>query len=171
MELPKVSLALSGGAIKGANQAGGLLYLEEAQVEVDVVTGTSVGALNGALFCQNETKTLAHIWLNEIKNRNKLNSELIADIFEASNEIYETYQILQPIFDLMGKYIPYENYGKVFSYYDRTFQRHFNPKNIHNFFDKKLLENSNAMEFLHKMKEEGITQVIKDELCKKLGIE
>ena len=103
MELPKVSLALSGGAIKGANQAGGLLCLEEARVGVEVVTGTSVGALNGALFCQNETKTLANIWLNEIKKRQDIIKHWLVPYlpFLWKGALYNS----KPLRNLINKYV------------------------------------------------------------------
>ncbi len=46
----KLGLALGGGAVLGAAHIGVLRALEECQVEVDVVAGTSIGALVGALY-------------------------------------------------------------------------------------------------------------------------
>jgi len=47
---PRVALVLSGGAAKGLSHIGVLRVLEEAGVRVDVVTGTSFGALVGGLY-------------------------------------------------------------------------------------------------------------------------
>jgi NTE family protein len=47
---PRVGLVLSGGAAKGLAHVGVLQVLERAGVPVDVVAGTSMGALVGALY-------------------------------------------------------------------------------------------------------------------------
>lgn len=46
----KVGLVLSGGGARGAAHIGVLNYLEEAGVHVDVVVGTSMGAIVGGLY-------------------------------------------------------------------------------------------------------------------------
>jgi NTE family protein len=46
---PKIGLALSGGGAKGFVHIGVIKILEEAGVHVDYVTGTSLGAVIGAL--------------------------------------------------------------------------------------------------------------------------
>ncbi len=47
---PKVGLALSGGGAKGLAHIGVLKVLEEAGLEVDCISGTSMGAIIGALY-------------------------------------------------------------------------------------------------------------------------
>ncbi len=47
---PKIGLALSGGGAKGFAHIGVIKILEEAGVHVDYVTGTSMGAVIGALY-------------------------------------------------------------------------------------------------------------------------
>ena len=47
---PTVALVLSGGGAKGAAHVGVLRYLEEQQVPVDLVVGTSMGGLVGGLY-------------------------------------------------------------------------------------------------------------------------
>ena len=47
---PKVGLALSGGGAKGFAHVGVLKVIEEAGLPVDVVTGTSMGSVVGALY-------------------------------------------------------------------------------------------------------------------------
>lgn len=48
---PTVALVLSGGGAKGAAHVGVLRYLEEKNIPVDVVLGTSMGGLVGGLYC------------------------------------------------------------------------------------------------------------------------
>lgn len=50
-ERPRVGLALAGGFARGIAHIGVLRVLREAQIPIDVVAGTSVGALIGAAFC------------------------------------------------------------------------------------------------------------------------
>jgi NTE family protein len=47
---PIVGLALSGGAVRGAAQAGALSVLEEHEVPIHIVAGTSAGTTVGALY-------------------------------------------------------------------------------------------------------------------------
>ena len=47
---PKVAVVLSGGGAKGAAHVGVLRVLEEYGIPVDIVTGTSMGALIGGLY-------------------------------------------------------------------------------------------------------------------------
>ncbi len=51
VERPRVGLALSGGFARGIAHIGVLRVLREAGIPIDVVAGTSVGALIGAAFC------------------------------------------------------------------------------------------------------------------------
>ena len=48
---PRIALVLGGGGARGLAHIGVLKVLEEEKLPVDVVVGTSVGALVGALYC------------------------------------------------------------------------------------------------------------------------
>ena len=50
-ERPRVGLALAGGFARGIAHIGVLRVLREAGIPIDVVAGTSVGALIGAAYC------------------------------------------------------------------------------------------------------------------------
>lgn len=50
-ERPRIGLALSGGFARGIAHIGVLRILREAGIPIDVVAGTSVGALIGTAFC------------------------------------------------------------------------------------------------------------------------
>ncbi|MEG0135253.1 MAG: patatin-like phospholipase family protein, partial [Cetobacterium sp.] len=47
---PKIGLVLSGGGAKGFAHIGVLKALEKNNIKVDYITGTSMGALIGALY-------------------------------------------------------------------------------------------------------------------------
>ncbi len=49
-ERPVLGLALSGGAVRGAAHIGVLEVLQEYDIEIDCIAGTSIGALVGALY-------------------------------------------------------------------------------------------------------------------------
>lgn len=60
----KRGLVLSGGGLKGAFQIGALKYLlDDLDRKYDVVTGFSIGALNGALVAQGDFQKLIDLWL------------------------------------------------------------------------------------------------------------
>ncbi|WP_229071078.1 patatin-like phospholipase family protein [Actinoplanes sp. DH11] len=51
----RIGLALGGGAVRGAAHVGVLAALDEAGLEPSVITGTSAGALVGALYAAGQT--------------------------------------------------------------------------------------------------------------------
>ena len=59
----KRALVLSGGGGKGAYQFGVWKALRKLKIDFDIVTGTSIGALNGALIAQNDYFSLGYLWL------------------------------------------------------------------------------------------------------------
>lgn len=58
----KRALVLSGGGSKGAYEAGFLLAAKELNQHFDIVTGTSIGALNGALVAMGDYEGLEYTW-------------------------------------------------------------------------------------------------------------
>lgn len=82
------ALVLSGGGSKGSYQIGVWKALKELNIKFDIVTGTSVGALNGAMIVQNDYKKAINIW-------KKINLKVLfgEDAIESTNnfEIYKMY--------------------------------------------------------------------------------
>jgi len=58
----KTALVLAGGGAKGAYQSGSIKALRELGYEFDIVTGTSIGALNGLLVLQQDYQALYKLW-------------------------------------------------------------------------------------------------------------
>ncbi len=56
------ALVLSGGGSKGSYQIGVWKALRKLHIKFDIVTGTSVGALNGALVAQKNYYKAIHLW-------------------------------------------------------------------------------------------------------------
>ena len=58
----KTALILEGGGAKGAFEAGVIKYIHEKKIPVDIVCGTSVGAINAAAFAFKKVKDLIKFW-------------------------------------------------------------------------------------------------------------
>ncbi len=63
---PQFGLVLTGGGAKGAYQAGALQYLAELGLEPQIIAGTSIGALNGAVLSSYQPFSYAVHRLNEL---------------------------------------------------------------------------------------------------------
>jgi len=69
----KTAFVLSGGGARGAYEIGVWQALIELGVRIDIVTGTSVGALNGAIVTQGDIDTAVALW-------RKLETGMVFDI-------------------------------------------------------------------------------------------
>jgi NTE family protein len=63
----RIGLVLSGGGSRGAYHIGVIKYLAERNIQVDVVSGASIGALNGAILAaeanlKTATERLQELW-------------------------------------------------------------------------------------------------------------
>lgn len=63
------AVALGGGGAKGSYEIGVWRSLEEEGLKYNAVSGTSVGALNGALMCMRDLNSAQRLW-SEIKYSN-----------------------------------------------------------------------------------------------------
>ena len=86
------ALVLSGGGSKGSYQLGVWKALKKLRIKYDIITGTSSGALNGALMTQNTYRKAEKIW-------NELNMKVLfgEDIDEVNNK--------KDLFKMYGKQI------------------------------------------------------------------
>ena len=75
----KTAIVLSGGGAKGSYQLGVWKALRELHIIYDIVTGTSIGALNGVLMCENSYFKAKRIW-------RKLNLEYLFNELPKSNK-------------------------------------------------------------------------------------
>ena len=57
---PKIGLALSGGGARGSAHIGVLKALEELQVPVDFIAGTSMGAIIGGMYASGYSASEIH---------------------------------------------------------------------------------------------------------------
>lgn len=90
-------LALGGGGTRGAYEVGVARALKEIGIDIVAVSGTSIGAINGALIVQNDIEKMEELYKNitfdDIFN-DDINIDKTKDIFDFKN-----------IFKIMGEYI------------------------------------------------------------------
>mgnify|MGYP004526588035 FL=1 len=60
--MKKTAFVLSGGGSRGAYEIGVWKALKELGTEIDMLFGTSVGAINGAMVAQNEPELAERLW-------------------------------------------------------------------------------------------------------------
>ena len=58
----KTAIVLSGGGAKGSYELGVWKALRDLHIKYDIVTGTSIGALNGVFMCENSYFKAKRIW-------------------------------------------------------------------------------------------------------------
>lgn len=59
----KRALVLSGGGAKGSYELGVYKALKRLGIKIDIITGTSIGALNGAVLCTGDYRKAKKLWL------------------------------------------------------------------------------------------------------------
>lgn len=62
--MEKTALVLAGGGFRGSYQIGVWQALNELDVEINIVTGTSVGSLNAALVTMGDIESATNMWKN-----------------------------------------------------------------------------------------------------------
>ncbi|MBO4404859.1 MAG: patatin-like phospholipase family protein [Treponema sp.] len=94
-----IGLVFSGGGAKGAYQIGVWRALDEFHLSerVGVVSGTSVGSLNAALFACGDWENARKLWENEVGFYSFLLPDLtnISDIVSYVQNVYESYLQLE----------------------------------------------------------------------------
>lgn len=84
----KYGLALGGGGLRGAYQAGVVKALKEIGIDIVAVSGTSIGAINGAFVVQNDVDKLISLYENiTFKDvfKNDIGLDFSKDIFDFKN--------------------------------------------------------------------------------------
>jgi len=74
-------LALGGGGSRGSYEIGVLKALQELNIEIGAITGTSIGAINAAAYLMNDFALMEEIWMS--LNRDsliKFESQLIPEV-------------------------------------------------------------------------------------------
>ena len=82
-----LAIVLSGGGAKGAYEMGVWKALRRLRIKYQIITGTSIGALNGMLMVQNDFYKCLRMWKN-------INYDMIYDNFgnvKTTQEMYLAY--------------------------------------------------------------------------------
>ena len=95
----KTGLVLSGGGSTGAYQMGVMKALQELNIKCDIVVGTSIGSINGAMYVSNSLDKAEKMW-------NKLNFKSVF-----SEDI--KYESQKDEFDVIKKYIKVATKGGI----------------------------------------------------------
>lgn len=102
----KISLCLSGGGSRGLLTVGFLKAWTDLGLEYDFITGTSVGAINGAIFHQEgNTKLLEELWLGI-----KASDIYGVNVLGALNPFNKKRSVLssKPLRKTIAKYLDYD---------------------------------------------------------------
>jgi len=111
-----LAIVLSGGGAKGAYQQGVWKALRKLRIKYDIVTGTSIGAMNGMMMVQNEYYRCSRLWKTIEFNK-------IFDNFNSTQDdmdMYKTY---------LGKII---EGGIDTSRIEKLIAEYYKPKKIYN---------------------------------------
>ena len=90
-------LVLQGGGTKGSYHIGVWKALRELEIEIGAVTGTSIGALNGAFIAQNMFEQALDVWENIRIN----------DVIDADQEVYNDFMSFDINLDKADQYFAY----------------------------------------------------------------
>ena len=82
----KLGVALGGGAAKGLAHLGVLKALEESGIKIDIVTGTSIGAVIGSIYATNPDAQAAIFKLDEYLNSEDFNRSRLDFIQKSDQE-------------------------------------------------------------------------------------
>ncbi|MCM1370320.1 MAG: patatin-like phospholipase family protein [Clostridium sp.] len=124
MKVNKVGIVLSGGGAKGAYQIGVWKALKKLKIKYDVVTGTSVGALNGLLFVQKDYRKAHKIWKNlnyniifddisNLKNENAYKTYIKETVKKGGMNVNKLKELIDKVFDERKFYSSKIDYGIV----------------------------------------------------------
>ena len=76
----RTALVLGGGGSRGAYEAGVWQALSELGIDIDIVTGCSVGAINAAMVVQGDLELTAKLW-------REMETHMVFDVPEGSQPL------------------------------------------------------------------------------------
>ena len=99
------AIALEGGGAKGAYEIGVWQALDEAGVKYNAVSGTSVGALNGALMAMRDLPRAVDCWSNihvsQVIDLGGMDEETFRNVLEGRLESDDWQELLPQAFDII----------------------------------------------------------------------
>ncbi len=103
---PKVGLVLSGGGAAGIAHIGVLKVLEEVNMPIDIVTGTSMGGLLGALFAIGYTADQISEVVSGADWRLLFSDEINRDFLPLEDKVFEPDFLISLPYDYMNINLP-----------------------------------------------------------------
>ena len=97
MQQTKLGVVLSGGGAKGAYEVGFLKALAEFNIQPDAIAGTSIGALNGAIYASKKDTKLSASLLEELWNDLGSSNVLEVDKGKAIKNLVEVFTYFSPM--------------------------------------------------------------------------
>lgn len=101
---PTVALVLSGGGAKGAAEVGAMKYLEQIGIPIDIICGTSIGGLVGALYSLGYTPDQMQELFRSQDWMNTLTDSVDPEYLPYSQKMYNSQY---------GIHIPFSTRGEV----------------------------------------------------------
>lgn len=111
-------LVLAGGGAKGAYQIGAWKAMREIGVDIEMIAGASIGAINGALIAQGDFDRTVELWSSiEVKDGIQMEAQLKApeNLFSFSNLPQIFHEVIKnggvdvtPARNLVAKYVDEE---------------------------------------------------------------
>lgn len=108
-------LVLAGGGAKGAYQIGAWKAMREIGVDIEMIAGASIGAINGALIAQGDFDRTVELWSSiEVKDGIQMEAQLKApeNLFSFSNLPQIFHEVIKnggvdvtPARNLVAKYV------------------------------------------------------------------
>ena len=99
------AIALEGGGARGAYEIGVWRALDEAGIRYNAVSGTSVGALNGAMFAMGDRAVAENVWKNitmaDVINAGKLSDAELKDLVAGNIDFTNIRQYLPALADVL----------------------------------------------------------------------
>ena len=111
----KVAVVLSGGGAKGMAHIGALKVLERAGIPVDIITGTSMGSLVGALYAIGyDANTLdslvrAQDWSYLLSDRENMSRQSLVDRKKQNTYMLSTGLTLGKTVEMTGGFVKGKN--------------------------------------------------------------
>jgi len=109
---PIVGLALGGGASRGLAHIGVLEVLQDARIPIDVICGTSIGAVIGAIYAKHQDAKLIRSAAMML-NRSRISS--LFDFTVPNNGFLKGKRIINLLHSLMGGHIQFSDLKIPFS--------------------------------------------------------
>ena len=100
---PTVALVLSGGGAKGAAHIGAMQFIEQYDIPVDLIVGTSIGGLVGGFYAMGYTPTYLDSMIRSINWDIALSDEVSREYLPFRRIRYRDRYILSFPFDFGGK--------------------------------------------------------------------